>query len=402
MRSNTQSSYGSVARAFHWLTALLIISAAGLGLYAVALPTGTSAEAAVAIKVFSLHKTIGVASFFTAAARILWALTQTRPNPLHPERRVESVLAGTIHYALYGAMLIMPLSGWVDHAARTGFAPILWPFGQGLPFITASEPLAEAASAIHKAAAWVLYAAVGLHVLGALKHVLIDRDGTLARMTRGTPAGTSEGHAPSALPAMAAFVIWVGVLTAGLLPLSAPPAVVPIAAGLATDSPRGTWSVTDGALTFAVQQMGAEVSGSLPDWTAEIEFDDATGTGRVAVKIETTTLTLGSVTEQAAGPDFFDIAAHPVALFTAEITPEGAGYIAKGTLALRGAEVPVALPFSLDIDGDVARMTGQLSLDRRDFGMGASYKDESTVGFGVRVDVTLTAKRAAVDDPPSM
>lgn len=124
--------------------------------------------------------------------------------------------------------------------------------------------------------------------------------------------------------------------------------------------------------------------------------------GRVAVKIKTATLTLGSVTEQAAGPDFFDIAAHPVALFTAEITPEGAGYIAKGKLALRGAEVSVALPFSLNIDGDVARMTGQLSLDRRDFGMGASYKDESTVGFGVRVDVTLTAKRAAVDDPPSM
>ena len=36
-------------------------------------------------------------------------------------------------------------------------------------------------------------------------------------------------------------------------------------------------------------------------------------------------------------------------------------------------------------------MTGQAVLDRRDFGLGAAYDDESTVGFTVTVDVNVLA-----------
>ena len=39
-------------------------------------------------------------------------------------------------------------------------------------------------------------------------------------------------------------------------------------------------------------------------------------------------------------------------------------------------------------------MTGSTTLDRRAFGIGASYGDEATVGFNVGVTVELTAKRA--------
>ncbi len=140
--------------------------------------------------------------------------------------------------------------------------------------------------------------------------------------------------------------------------------------------------------------MGADVAGTLPAWTAVIDFDEATGTGKVRVEIDLTRLALGSVTEQAKGPEFFDVAAHPVAVFAAAIAPAGTGFEAKGTLALRGAEVPVTLPFTLDIQGATARMEGALVLDRRDFGMGPSYADEATVGFPVAVTVALSATRA--------
>jgi hypothetical protein len=53
----------------------------------------------------------------------------------------------------------------------------------------------------------------------------------------------------------------------------------------------------------------------------------------------------------------------------------------------------VVLPFTLDIEGDLARMQGRLELDRRAFGIGAQYADEATVGFAVSVDVALTARR---------
>ena len=401
MLSNTPTSYGTLARAFHWLVALLILSAVALGLYGESLPR--SAETIDTLKtLYSAHKTIGVAAFFTALARILWALVQPRPTPLHPERRLETFGAELVHWALYGAMLVMPASGWISHAAQAGFAPILWPFGQTLPFVPQSDAVAHAAEGVHKLSALVLYAAVALHILGALKHVVIDRDATLARMTRGTAAGPGVAD-HSALAPLLAIVVWAAVISVALL--VPPPAedgaapaevttTAPAPAATPAASTAGNWQVTQGTLGFTVKQMGAEVSGSLPNWTADIAYDEATGTGTVTVTIDTTALVLGSVSDQAKGADFFDTATHPTATFTAAITrTEGTAHTATGTLTLRGTEVPVVLPFTLAIAGDTATMTGETTLDRRAFGMGASYPDEATVGFNVGVQIALTATR---------
>ena len=54
----------------------------------------------------------------------------------------------------------------------------------------------------------------------------------------------------------------------------------------------------------------------------------------------------------------------------------------------------MTLPFTLTIADDVATMSGSAELDRRSFGMGKSYGDEASVGFGVVARVTLTAKRS--------
>ncbi|MBL8564028.1 MAG: cytochrome B, partial [Gemmobacter sp.] len=43
--------------------------------------------------------------------------------------------------------------------------------------------------------------------------------------------------------------------------------------------------------------------------------------------------------------------------------------------------------------GTTATMQGSTTLDRRAFGMGAGYADESSVGFPVQVNVNLTAER---------
>ncbi|MDP3339647.1 cytochrome b/b6 domain-containing protein [Frigidibacter sp.] len=391
MIANTPTSYGSLARALHWLTALLILTAIGLGLYAGTLPDGSQAEVSRLITVYSLHKTIGVAAFFTAMVRILWALVQPRPAPLHPDRRSETLAAEVVHWALYGAMLVMPLSGWVYHSAVVGFAPILWPFGQALPLVPLSEAVAGAAKAVHHSSALVLYAAIGLHVLGALKHALIDRDATLARMTRGVSGGVSAEHGTFAAPVLA-LLVWAAVIGFGVVtPAGKAPEAAPAPVASASES---GWTVTEGTLGIALKQMGASVSGGFTGWTAAIDYDEATRTGDVTVTIPVTGLTLGSVTPQALGPDFFDAEAHPTAVFSAQIADEAGSLVATGTLDLRGMTVPVTLPFTLEIAGDTATMTGSTTLDRRDFGMGASYPDEKTVGFTVQVDVALTAVRA--------
>jgi polyisoprenoid-binding protein YceI len=143
--------------------------------------------------------------------------------------------------------------------------------------------------------------------------------------------------------------------------------------------------------------MGSDVTGNFANWQAEITFDDAATTenrGKVIVTIETTSLTLGSVTDQAKGAEFFDVATHPKAIFTADLLAQTDGtYLAKGELDLHGVKAPLELPFTLTIDGDKAAMTATTTLDRRDYQMGAAYPDESSVGFVATVTVNLTANR---------
>lgn len=392
---NTPRSYGRVSRLFHWMTALLILVAFPLGLIANQLPYDTAEALTQKAQLFSVHKTIGLLAFFVALGRILWTLTETHPAPLHPERRLEVFLAGLVHWMLYISLVAVPLTGWVHHAAVTGFAPILWPFGQTLPFVPQSEFVAELAGGLHWIFTKLLAASILLHVAGAFKHHLVDRDSTLRRMTRGEVAPDGAVIARRSLtPILAAVLLFAAATGLTLATTTAPQAVAATDAP-ATETPTtGNWQVTTGTLAFGVRQMGADVQGQFAQWTADITFAEQPTDGKhgtVTVQIDTGSLTLGSVSDQAKSKDFFDVAQFPTATFTADLLPAAQGYQAAGTLTLRGATVPVTLPFTLQITGDTAQMQGQVTLDRRDFGMGQSYGDESSVGFGVTVDIALTA-----------
>lgn len=381
-------SYSPTTKTLHWLTALLILSAFPLGLLANNAPFATSDEITTKALLFSLHKTIGVAAFFTALTRILWALTQTPPADLHPERRLETFAAHLVHWLLYISMLLVPLTGWINHAASTGFAPIWWPFGQSLPLVPKSETVSALFSAGHWVFTKILLAAVALHIAGALKHAFIDRDETLRRMLPGkTPAlpASNRSRAPmlaaTALYSTAiALAIWLGQ-----------PTTKPDAKQLA--SVNSDWTVNDGALALTVTQFGSEVSGNFTDWTADISFDPATGTGTTDVNVNIASLSLGSVSAQALGPDFFDAKTHHTAHFKATIAPQGDHFDATGTLTLKGKDHPLTLPFTLDITDGTALMAGQVTLNRLDFGIGETLPNETTLKFPVAINISLTASQ---------
>ncbi|WP_425045417.1 cytochrome b/b6 domain-containing protein [Primorskyibacter sp. S87] len=406
--SNTFSAYGSVTKTFHWLTVLLIFSVIPLGLVANNLAhhvrdpaiTPSEAEIARAAFLFSMHKTLGVTIFFVALARISWALIQPKPGLLNADNKPEAFAAETVHWLLYGSLLLVPLTGWIHHSATTGFAPIWWPFGQSLPFVPKHEPLAETFASLHMIFERVLVVALFLHIAGALKHHVIDRDSTLRRMLPGpSDAPTPQEQKHSLLPLGAAIVAWGVALGIGTgFGMFAPGHSTATSQSATLEAVRSDWQVTEGSLGFKISQMGSEVDGQFADWTAAITFDepDAPGpAGEVDVTIAITSLTLGSVTQQAMGADFFDAAQFPTASFVAQIEKTESGYIATGPLTLKGQSVPVTLPFDLELDGDTARMTGQTWLQRLDYGIGASLKDESSVGFAVDVSISLSAKRGA-------
>lgn len=401
--TNTAARYGSVAKTFHWLTALGILTVIPLGIIANDMPYNTADQLADKAWLFSLHKTIGVTLFFVALARIVWALTQPKPAPLHPDRNVETLLAEIVHWLLYGSLVLVPLSGWVHHAATEGFAPIWGPFGQNLPLVPKSLQVAETAAGLHLVFERVLVISLILHIAGAIKHAMIDRDQTLARMLpgRAVQAPDAAGRHSGLVPPVTAVVVWAAAIGVGSMLgiYHQGGAVAEQAPALAeVDS---EWQVTDGTLGITVRQMGSEVSGSFADWIADIRFDETVTdgpAGSVDVEIAITSLTLGSVTQQAMGPDYFASNEFPTARFSAEIKASAEGYIADGTLSLRGTEQPISLPFDLSLDGNLAQMQGSTVLDRRSFGIGDSMTDEGQLGFEVVVNITLSAERG---EPPS-
>lgn len=395
--ANTDQQYGVVAKLFHWLTALLILTLIPLGIVANGLPQDTSEEIARKALLFSMHKTLGVTTFFVALMRIAWALIQPKPGPLHADRQLEHWAAETVHWLLYGSLLLVPLSGWVHHASTSGFAPIWWPFGQNLPLVPKSEQLATVTAGLHIVFERVLVVALLLHVAGALKHHVVDRDATLRRMWFGRVAlPRISPHQRRSLPLVSALTAWcVAVGIGGLMGLYASHAAQTLA-GLALSEVTSEWQVTDGAISIEVTQLGNKVQGSFADWTADIRFDPDISTGKagdVEVTISIPSLTIGSVTPQAMGADFFDAANHPTATYTADIMAVADGYEAVGHLSLKGNKVPVRLAYSLSLDGDIASMQASTTLDRLDFGIGTKVQDEKSLGLTVDVSIAVTAER---------
>lgn len=396
--ANTHTRYGSVTRSLHWLTALLVITLIPMAVIANQLPYDTSGQLARKAWLFSLHKTLGVAVFFVALIRIGWALSQPKPAPLHPERKAETFMAETAHWLLYGSLVLAPLSGWIHHAATSGFAPIWWPLGQSLPLVPKSEGVAAVTYGLHWVFGKVMAATILLHVAGALKHQFIDRDATLRRMLGRAPelpAMTPARHA--ATPALAAVAVWAIMLGGGTaFGLYAPHEGRAQAAQL--EAVTSDWQVDTGTIALTVTQFGSEVQGNFADWTADITFDPQVTAGKAGtadVVISIGSLTLGSVTAQAMGPDFFDAGTFGTARYTADLFPAIDGFMARGTLALKEAEVPFDMPFHLSVDGGTATSSARFTLDRRDFGIGDNMPDESSLAFAVKVEIALSATRAA-------
>lgn len=399
---NTANSYGSVSKTFHWLTALLILILIPLGLIAQS-SADSLKDATLAVTpetlartawLFSLHKTLGILLFFTALARVLWGIRQPRPEPLSDARR-QTLLADSIHWLLYASLILAPLAGWAHHAATRGFASIWWPFGQSLPFIAKSDSLAATFAGLHAMLVGLLVLTILLHIAGALKHHLIDRNATLRRMLPGPgPLAATYPRRRSILPLLGALGVLVLTISLSLMRHSDAPPEQTTSASL-PQTTASNWTITTGSLDLTVTLFGSGLSGSFSDWTADITFAPPTDpgpAGTVTVTINIASLTLGSVSQQAMGPDYFDIERFPTATFTATLEKTASGYTATGPLTIRDQSVMITLPFELTVMDDIATMTATLPLNRLDFGIAPRSADESTLGYGVNLTIALTAQ----------
>jgi len=180
--------YSAVAMTLHWLIAAMLIANVGLGWVGGDMEGGEQK-----IQLMQLHKTMGISILLLSLARLAWRLTHRPPVMNSHLKAWEKALAHIVHWGFYVVMIGLPLSGW----AMTSASPVIkiypisfwglfdWPaigFISDLPRDQAKS-IGQAFGLGHDMLAKALvYVLFPLHVLGALKHQFLDKDGELGRM----------------------------------------------------------------------------------------------------------------------------------------------------------------------------------------------------------------------------
>jgi len=192
------SRYTKTAVVLHWLIAIFIFGMFALGWFMSDLPKEApkqmaydlfnwgiytwqlAEEASPRTFYFNLHKSLGVTILALIAIRVLWRLAHTPPALLASYKAWERKLATGTHHVLYLLMIAVPLSGLVMSIySKYG---IKW---FGIPFIKGLDntPMREVYTEVHEVVGVILLVVLALHIAGALKHKLIDKDDTLKRMS---------------------------------------------------------------------------------------------------------------------------------------------------------------------------------------------------------------------------
>lgn len=175
MASSPTIRYGALAQTFHWLTAVLVVTAFILG------PEGSEDEVFRGADLGrQAHETLGLAVFILTAARLLWRLADRRPDPPDVARWM-GIASKAVQGALYLLLCAVPLSAvigtWLEDHPLTLLAGI-----EVAPMIAASHSLGESVSELHGLLGDTLIWIAGLHAAAALFHHYFLKDTVLVTM----------------------------------------------------------------------------------------------------------------------------------------------------------------------------------------------------------------------------
>ena len=169
--------YNPISVVFHWLMAAIIVATWSIAIVVSDMPLSPAR-----ITGYSWHKWLGVTVFFLVLLRLVWRATHPAPQleikmPAWQERAMQLT-----HFALYLLMMVIPLVGWLMSSAK-GYTVNYFGLFELPDLLSKDKALGHQLKDLHEYLADVLVALVSLHVLAALKHQFIDRDGLLSRMS---------------------------------------------------------------------------------------------------------------------------------------------------------------------------------------------------------------------------
>lgn len=201
---NSKHGYGWLAIVLHWISAVGVIWMYFLGENIEHAKEDGPREAV--ISAISFHVSIGMLFFAFLLARLISSLTQVRPAPLRarapsddatgPLIPLRRALAKQDHYLILVGLFVQrlwllmigiqiitgPLLPWTSGRALKIFdgVQIPSPFPAGIPWL--HDGLHDGLERMHALAPNLFWPLLILHLAGAAKHLLLDKDQTVQRM----------------------------------------------------------------------------------------------------------------------------------------------------------------------------------------------------------------------------
>ncbi|MCS5711056.1 cytochrome b/b6 domain-containing protein [Candidatus Berkiella aquae] len=174
---NTTEKFGSLTKLLHWAIFILFVVQYYLVYRREYFPKGSSEK----MQYMMLHKTFGLCAIFLALMMLIWRYVGTRPNMPSNMSGLERVSAKLVHFLLYLAMLVMPITGIL--MSQFGQRPIPFFNWFSVPnLLSKNEALSGFFYNAHKISSYIVIGIVALHILAALFHHTVRKDTVLKRM----------------------------------------------------------------------------------------------------------------------------------------------------------------------------------------------------------------------------
>jgi cytochrome b561 len=176
---NTKTSYGWVSRFLHWFIFLAVAGMLAVGLY-----MEDQKITPDILKLYGLHKSVGITILALAVLRLIWAVSNTAPDMLGLEKPWEKLAARAVHGLLYLCLFLMPLSGWLMSSAA-GYPVSVFGLVTLPNLVEPSKALHELAEETHELVAYGFMGLIAAHAGAAFLHHFKKKDRTLIRKIKG-------------------------------------------------------------------------------------------------------------------------------------------------------------------------------------------------------------------------
>ncbi len=178
--SVSDQRWSLAVRLLHWLTVVALAAQ-------LAVAFGPMAGPGMApMNWLPLHMSIGVTVIAMILLRLFWRVFTK--VPVRPLPRPVRFAGALVHACLYVTILAVLITGWLGYRPMP-FMPPARLFGSlPVPLAPTMGGLsARAFAVLHAKLVWLLLGLVGVHVLAALAHAALLRDGVMRGMSLGRP-----------------------------------------------------------------------------------------------------------------------------------------------------------------------------------------------------------------------